>query len=98
MKNVLYLNDLHDPIDGDGKKPSNVDEGKWKKTDKKVIALIRQYLDDSVFHHVASCESAKALWDKLVSSYESKSATSKAFLVRKLVQLRLNEEKYVEEH
>ena len=75
-----------------------MDEGKWKKMDKKAIALIRQYLDDSVFHHVASCESAKALWDKLVSLYESKSATSKAFLVRKLVQLRLDEEKSVAEH
>ena len=49
MEDVLYLNDLHDPIDGDGKKPSNVDEEKWKKMDKKAIALIRQYLDDSVF-------------------------------------------------
>ena len=98
MEDVLYLNDLHDPIDGDGKKPSNVDEGKWKKMDKKAIALIRQYLDDSVFHHVASCESAKVLWDKLVSLYESKIATSKAFLVRKLVQLRLDEEKSVAEH
>ena len=98
MEDVLYLNDLHDPIDGNGEKPSNMDEGKWKKMDKKAIALIRQYLDDSVFHHVASCESAKALWDKLVSLYESKSATSKAFLVRKLVQLRLDEEKSVAEH
>ena len=44
------------------------------------------------------CESAKALWDKLVSLYESKSATSKAFLVRNLVQLRLDEEKSVAEH
>ena len=39
MEDVLYLNDLHDPIDGDGKKPSNVDEGKWNKMDKKAIAL-----------------------------------------------------------
>lgn len=98
MKDILYLNDLHDPIEGDEKKPSDVDEGDWKKMDKKAIALIRQYLNDSVFHHVASCESAKALWDKLVSLYESKSATSKAFLVRKLVQLRLDEEKSVAEH
>ena len=34
----------------------------------------------------------------MVSLYESKSATSKAFLVRKLVQLRLEEEKSVAEH
>ena len=66
--------------------------------DKKAIVLICQYLDDSAFHHVASYESTKALQDKLVSLYESRSATSKAFLVRKLVQLRLDEEKSVAEH
>ena len=64
----------------------------------QITRSIRQYLDDSVFHHVASCESAKALWDKLVSLYESRSATSKDFLVRKLVQLRLDEEKSIAEH
>ena len=42
MKDILYLNDLHDPIEGDEKKPPDVDEGDWKKMDKKAIALIRQ--------------------------------------------------------
>lgn len=44
---------------------------------------------------MACCESAKTLWDKLVSLYESEHATSKAFIVRKLVQLRLDGEKSV---
>ena len=28
MKDILYHNDLHDPIEGDEKKPSDVDEEK----------------------------------------------------------------------
>lgn len=89
MEDLLYSKDLYDPIDG--KKPEDMSEDDWKKENRKAVACIRQWLDDVVFHHVSNEISAESLWKKLHDLYERKTAGNKAFLIRKLVNLKYKE-------
>lgn len=98
MKDLLYCKDLHGPLEGDSAKPKKTSDGAWKKLDRKAIAFIRQWLDDSVFHHVSTMESACLLWKTLESLYERKTATDKAFLIWKLVNLKYKNSSSIAEH
>ena len=60
----------------------------WKKLNHKIIGLIRQWIDDSVFHRVSMEVNAHSLWLKLKSLYEIKMA---AFLIHKLVNMKYEE-------
>ena len=70
----------------------------WEKLNRKTIGCIRQCIDVSVFHHVSQETNAEALWEKLRSLYERKIAQNKAFIARKLVNLKLKEGKSIAEH
>ena len=98
MEDVLYYKDLHDPIKGDNAKPSEMFHKDWEKLNRKIIGCIRQYIDVSVFHHVSQETNAEALWEKLNGLYERKIAQNKAFVARKLVNLKLKEGRSVAEH
>ena len=65
MEDVLYCKDLHDPIEGDSAKPSDMSNRDWEKLNRKTIECIRQCIDISVFHHVSLEINAEALWEKL---------------------------------
>ena len=53
MEDILYCKDLYAPIDGDNSKPKDMSEAEWKIMHRKTVALIRQWVDQSVFHHVS---------------------------------------------
>ena len=74
MEDVLYCKDLHDPIEGDSVKPSDMSDRDWEKLNRKTIGCIRQCIDVSVFHHVSQETNVEALWEKLRSLYERKTA------------------------
>ena len=61
MEDVLYCKDLHDSIEGDSVKPSNMSYRNWEKLNRKTIGCIRQCIDVSVFHHVSQETNAKTL-------------------------------------
>ena len=42
MEDVLYCKDLHDPIEGDSTKPSDMSDRDWEKLNRKTIGCIRQ--------------------------------------------------------
>ena len=54
MKDLLYCKDLYGPLQGDSAKPTTKTDDEWKRLDRKTIGFIRQWLDDSVFHHVST--------------------------------------------
>ena len=70
----------------------------WEKLNRKTIGCIRQCIDVSVFHHVSQETNAEALWEKLRSLYERKTTQNKAFIARKLVNLKLKEGKSIAKH
>ena len=86
------------PIKGDFGKPEGMKDDEWNRLNRKAVGVIHQWIDDSVFHHVATKTSAHDLWKKLESLYDRKSATNKAFLFRKLVNLKYKEGSPIPEH
>ena len=98
MEDVLYCKDLHDPIEGDSAKPSDMSDKDQEKLNRKTIGCIRQSIKVSVFHHVSQETNAEALWEKLRSLYERKTTQNKAFIARKLVNLKLKEGKSIVKH
>ncbi|KAF7130883.1 hypothetical protein RHSIM_Rhsim10G0164600 [Rhododendron simsii] len=98
MEDVLYTKDLYLPIYGDTKKPQGTSDEDWKVTNRKAVALIRTWVDQSVFHHVAQETNAYELWTKLEAMYERKMAQNKASLIRRLVNLKYKDGRSVAEH
>ena len=98
MKDAPYCKDLHDLIEDDSVKPSKMSDKDWEKLNRKTIGCIRQCIDVSVFHHVSQETNAEALWKKLKGLYERKTAQNKAFVARKLVNLKLKEGRSVAKH
>ena len=86
MEDLLYCKDAHVPVTG--VKPADVTDEVWTTSNRKTVALIRQWIDDSVFHHVSTEINAKTLWEKLESLYERKTAQNKVFYIRKLVNMK----------
>ena len=89
---------MFEPIECRGYKPITTIEDGWKKLNRKTIGHIRQLVDQSVFHHVAKEVDAYSLWQKLESLYERKTAQNKAFMIRRLVNLKYKDGNSVAEH
>ncbi|MGV7994802.1 hypothetical protein PJP12_29450, partial [Mycobacterium kansasii] len=70
MEDLLYCKDPYSPILGISAKSKDMSDDDWKKMDRKAVGFIRQWLDDSVFHHVSTETSAAGLWLKLEGLYE----------------------------
>jgi hypothetical protein len=98
MEDILYCKDLFDPIEMEGVKPISTTNEDWNKMNRKAVGYIRQWIDQSVFHHVAKEVDAYSLWQKLESLYERKTAQNKAFVIRRLVNLKYKDGHSVTEH
>ncbi|KAL6211098.1 hypothetical protein ACLB2K_016326 [Fragaria x ananassa] len=96
MEDLLYCKDLSSPIEGN--KPNAMSDEEWKKLNRKCIGVIRQWLDDNVFHHISKETTTLELWRKLESLYERKTTANKAFLIKKLVNLKYKGETSINEH
>jgi len=83
---------------GLGIKPMGVCDEEWKKLDRKAKSTIRLCVSDSVLLNVSGEATAKALWDKLGTLYQSKSLVKKLFLQKKLYNLRMKDGDSVTEH
>jgi gag-polypeptide of LTR copia-type len=98
MEDILYCKDLYEPIEGESAKSEEMIPANWNKWNRKAVGTIRQWLDDSVYHHVASETNAHELWKKLESLNKQKTTANKAFFIRKLVNLKFREGTSVAEH
>ena len=52
MEDILYCKDLYDPIEGDQAKPTTISAKEWEKSNRKIVGLMRQWVDCTVFNHV----------------------------------------------
>jgi hypothetical protein len=59
MEDLLYCKDVYAPLTGT--KPADTSDEVWKDTNRKIIALIRQCVDDFVYHNISTETDAKAL-------------------------------------
>ena len=81
-----------------GTKPTGVTDEQWKKLDRKAKSTIQLRVSDSVLLNVSGEATAKALWEKLGTLYQSKSLVNKLFLRKKLYNLRMKDGDSVTEH
>ena len=95
MEDLLFCIDLYDHVEGDSTKSSDKTLQVWKKINKKIVGLIRQWINDNIFYHVAIKTNAYCLWKKLESLYEQKTAQSKAFIIQDLVNIKYREKNLV---
>ena len=98
MEDLLSCKDLYDPLELKGVNPDPTKEAEWKKSNRKTIGQIRQWIDHSVFHHIAKETDAYTLWKKLEGMYQAKTARNKALIMRRLVNLKLSSGTSVAEH
>ncbi|KAM2683111.1 hypothetical protein EV1_044763 [Malus domestica] len=98
MEDILYCKDMHEPIEGDAAKPESMSDAEWKKMNRKAIGTIRQWVDDSVFHHVSNETNAREFWTKLESLFEKKTPAKKAFLIKELINVKYKDGLSVAEH
>ncbi|BBH04434.1 hypothetical protein Prudu_015575 [Prunus dulcis] len=98
MEDILYCKDLYEPLQLLGQKPAGKSDDAWSILNRKVVRQIRQWVDQSVFHHVSQETDAYKLWTKLSSMYERKTAQNKASVIRRLVNLKYRDGRSVTEH
>ena len=70
----------------------------WKKLKKTTLGSIRQWVDISLYNHVAKEINPHTLWKNLENMYETKNAQAKIFLMWKLMNLKLKEGQSIAEH
>ena len=54
IEDLLFVRDLYDPIEGDDRRPDGKTDEEWSKLNRKAMAVIRQLVEDSIFHHVSN--------------------------------------------
>ena len=89
MEDFLNCKDLYDHIEGDNAKPSEMPDADRKKLKKKSLGSIFQWVDISLYNHVAKETDPQTLWKNLESMYEKKNAQTKILLMQKLINLKL---------
>ena len=98
MEDLLNYKDLYDPIEGDNVKSSDMSDTDWKKLKKKTLSVIRQWVDISLYNHVAKETDPHTLWKNLENMYETKNAQVKIFLMWKMMNLELKEGQSIAKH
>ncbi|CAJ2654735.1 unnamed protein product [Trifolium pratense] len=98
MEDLLYTKDLYDPIEGESARSKDTLDTDWKKMNRKAVAIIRQWLDLSVYPHVEAETNAHTMWNKLKELYERKNVQNKACLIRKLVNMKYKDGESLAEH
>ncbi|KAK8662716.1 hypothetical protein V6N13_024607 [Hibiscus sabdariffa] len=86
MEDHLYCKDLYEPVTFQTM-PEGKIEREWELLNVKVIAMIRKYIDRSLFEHVSTYINAYELWSKLESMIQKKTPRNKVHLVRRLIKL-----------
>ncbi|ESQ46503.1 hypothetical protein EUTSA_v10000595mg, partial [Eutrema salsugineum] len=97
MEDHLYCKDLHEPIIMKDK-PEGKDDKTWEVLNRKAVAVIRKYIDRSLFEHVSTYTNAFELWTKLESMIQKKTPRNKALLARRLVKLEYKDGQSMMEH
>ena len=82
MKMILVERELWDAVMDENLSSSD-------KTSSKALAVMISAVDDEQLIHLVDCSTAYSAWKKLESIHESNDSSTKIFLLRKLLTLRL---------
>ncbi|MCO5579489.1 hypothetical protein L7F22_033344 [Adiantum nelumboides] len=73
-------------------------DAEWRMLDAKARSTLRLHLAESVYFTIVGEPTARAVWDKLCSKYEIKSASNKVYLMKKLFDMHMKEGTNVTTH
>uniref|UniRef100_A0A5S6QB34 DUF4219 domain-containing protein n=1 Tax=Trichuris muris TaxID=70415 RepID=A0A5S6QB34_TRIMR len=85
VKAILIRDDLWDIVNG--VKPE-APTAAWQKQNNKAMALITLSIEDSQLLHIANCDTAFEMWEKLQKQFARSSFGSQLYLRRKLYGIR----------
>ncbi|KAK9057920.1 hypothetical protein SSX86_022759 [Deinandra increscens subsp. villosa] len=88
IEDLLVQNDLDMVL---GERPEKITQEEWGKLDKKAKAIIRLSLSKDVAFNILKETTAKGIMDALSNMYEKPSAANKVYLIRELVNTRMQE-------
>jgi hypothetical protein len=74
-----------------GTYPTGMSTKEWEKLERRERSMIQLCLADLVLLNVSGEDSAKKMWDKMGSLYQSKYLVNKLFLIKKLYLLRMSD-------
>jgi hypothetical protein len=83
MEDILYCKDLYKPVVKE-KVTTGVRKEQWRVMNYKVVGMIRLYINHNVLHHVTNDTNAYEMWQKLESTFESKTSMNKASVIKKI--------------
>ena len=95
IEDLLNYKDLYE---GGNVKPDDMSNADWKELKNKTLGVIRQWVDISLYNHVAKEIASHNLWKNLENMYETKNAQAKIFFMRKLMNLKLQGGQSIVEH
>ena len=71
IEDLLCCLDYEDTLLGDAGKSSEMSDKDWAKLNRKSVGKIRQWVDNSVYQHVANETNASAVWNTLLVMAEA---------------------------
>ena len=95
MENFLFSKELHLPL---GSKPEGMKAEDWNLLDRQVLGVIPSTLSNNVAHNVAKEKTTMGMMQALADMYEKPSVNNKAYLMKKLFNLKMSESGSVVEH
>lgn len=96
VKDLLIQRGLYATLEE--KKPTDVDDTKWKDMKLRAASTIRLALAPEIKYDVLEEDDPKNLWEKLTKTYHSKSLANKLFLKKDLFGLKLEEDGDLRDH
>lgn len=99
MRAILIKNDLWSYVDESAKCPTETAEAeKWSKQDQKAAADIMLAMSPTELGLIAECHTARQMWLRLESTYQSKGPARKATLLKRVALSRMRESENVRAH
>ncbi|MCO5569011.1 hypothetical protein L7F22_022717 [Adiantum nelumboides] len=98
IENYLCNKDLYMPLEGYKMKPSTMTDKAWKVLDRKALGAIHLCLASSVAFNIAEQKTTEELMTTLDALYEKPSASNKVFLMKRLFNLKMAENRSIAEH
>lgn len=98
MEDLLHYKDLFDFVKLGSVKPVRISEDDWGKLDRKATWNIWQWVEFIVYPYIRQEVDTHVLWKKLEDMFERKNAQSKAFVIRKQVNLKFKNGQSIVDH
>ena len=98
IEDYLYQKDLYLPLGEKSKKPKDMTDDEWEILDRKALGTVRLSLAPSVAFNIKNEKTTASLMAALSRMYERPSASNKVNLMKKLFNIKMNEDGVVAEH